>query len=60
MIDRVENPGTGKINIAKTFGALLKKQFEKDPRFYLFSPDETTSNRLAEVYDTESVPGIFR
>ena len=53
MIEHVENPGTEKINIAKTFGALLKKQFQKDPHFYLFSPDETTSNRLAEVYDTE-------
>lgn len=54
MIDRVENPGAEKINIAKTFGRLLAKQFEKDPNFYLFSPDETTSNRLAEVYDVES------
>lgn len=53
MIERVENPGTEKINLAKTFGSLLKKQFQKDPHFYLFSPDETTSNRLAEVYDTE-------
>ncbi|MBQ1528605.1 hypothetical protein IIZ77_03095 [Candidatus Saccharibacteria bacterium] len=53
MIERVTNPGTEKINNAKTFGALLKNQFQKDPHFYLFSPDETTSNRLAEVYDTE-------
>ena len=53
MIERVENPGQENINIAKTFGALLKKQFEKDPHFYLFSPDETTSNRLTEVYDAE-------
>ena len=53
MIERVENPGTDKINIAKTFGHLLVKRFEKDPRFYLFSPDETTSNRLSEVYDIE-------
>ena len=53
MIERVENPGTEKINLAKTFGHLLAKQFAKDPHFYLFSPDETTSNRLAEVYDAE-------
>lgn len=53
MIERVECPGTDKINIAKTFGHLLAKQFEKDSHFYLFSPDETTSNRLTEVYDTE-------
>ncbi len=51
MIERVENPGTERINIAKTFGKLISKEFENDPRFYLFSPDETTSNRLTEVYD---------
>ena len=51
MIERVEKPGAEKINIAKTIGDLLAKRFDKDPRFYLFSPDETTSNRLSEVYD---------
>ena len=54
MIERVENPGAEKINIAKTFGHLLAERFAKDPHFYLFSPDETTSNRLTEVYDAES------
>ena len=54
MIERVEHPGEDRINLAKTFGHLLKERFEKDPRFYLFSPDETTSNRLTEVYDIES------
>lgn len=53
MIERVDNPGAEKINLAKTFGHLLAKQFARDPHFYLFSPDETTSNRLAEVYDAE-------
>ena len=53
MIERVEHPGTEKINLAKTFGRLLRERFEKDSRFYLFSPDETTSNRLTEVYDIE-------
>ncbi|MBR2587374.1 hypothetical protein IKE71_03330 [Candidatus Saccharibacteria bacterium] len=53
MIDRVENPGQILINNAKTFGRLIRERFEKDPRFYLFSPDETTSNRLTEVYDVE-------
>lgn len=51
MIERVDNPGTEKINLAKTFGHLLAKRLESDPHFYLFSPDETTSNRLSEVYD---------
>ena len=53
MIERVETPGADKINLAKTFGRLLRERFEKDPHFYLFSPDETTSNHLAEVYDIE-------
>lgn len=53
MIERVENPGAEKINVAKTFGRLLRERFEKDPKFYFFSPDETTSNRFTEVFDVE-------
>lgn len=53
MIERVANPGSEKINIAKTFGRLLSERFKKDSHFYLFSPDETTSNRLSEVYNEE-------
>lgn len=53
MIERVEKPGEEKINIAKTIGRLLREQFEKDPRFYFFSPDETTSNRFSEVFEVE-------
>ena len=53
MIERVETPGQDKINIAKTFGALLKDRFKKDPHFYFFSPDETTSNRLSAVFDEQ-------
>ena len=58
MIERVEHPGTQKINVAKTFGRLLRERFEKDPKFYFFSPDETTSNRFTEVYDVESARGL--
>ena len=54
MIERVENPGKELINVAKTFGDLLKARFEKDPSFYFFSPDETTSNRLAAVFESET------
>jgi len=50
MIERVENPGAEKFSTARKFGELLREQMEKDPRFYLFSPDETTSNRLDEVF----------
>lgn len=53
MIERVDNPGTEKINIAKTFGRLLRERLEKDPRFYFFSPDETTSNRFDEIFQVE-------
>ena len=53
MIERVEKPGEDKINIAKTFGRLIRERMEKDSKFYFFSPDETTSNRFSEIYDTE-------
>lgn len=36
---------------AHKIGALLKEQMVKDPHFYLFSPDETTSNRADAVFD---------
>ena len=48
------NPGSTKKSIAKTFGAKLKQQAEKDQTFYLFSPDETTSNKLDEIYQATS------
>ena len=54
MNPRVEQPGTTLVNNAKTFGHLLAEQMQKDPHFYLFSPDETTSNRLSEVYELEA------
>lgn len=41
-------------SIAKVFGAKLKNQAEKDPTFYFFSPDETTSNKLDEIYQATS------
>ena len=36
---------------AKTFGALIKDTMKDNKTFYLFSPDETTSNKLDAVYD---------
>ena len=39
---------------AKTLGELLKNDAMKRPDFYLFSPDETTSNKLDAVYEVES------
>ncbi len=38
---------------AKKFGELIAKKMQEDPHFYLFSPDETTSNKLDKVFDVE-------
>ena len=49
----IENPGTEYCSIAERFGELLKLTLKTDPHFYLFSPDETTSNKLEKVYEVE-------
>jgi len=36
---------------AKALGELLKNEMSVNSHFYLFSPDETTSNKLDAVYD---------
>lgn len=38
---------------AVELGNLLAKRMQEDPHFYLFSPDETTSNKLDAVFDVE-------
>lgn len=38
---------------AKVFGKKLAEEFRKDPHFYFFSPDETTSNKFDEIFDVE-------
>lgn len=53
MIERIENPGKELYSSAIRIGELLKEQFIKDPHFYFFSPDETTSNKFDQIYDTE-------
>ena len=53
MIERVINPGAEKFSSAERIGELLAEQFQKDPHFYFFSPDETTSNRLDEIFKVE-------
>ena len=47
----IEKPGAEKCSIAKAFGEGLREEMEKHEDFYFFSPDETTSNRLSEVYE---------
>ncbi len=54
MIDIVENPGTEKFSPAKSIGAAMADYMSKHDDFYLFSPDETTSNKLDAVYEVSS------
>lgn len=51
---RLECPGQTFHSSAKTFGELLKDLAAKNPNFYLFSPDETTSNKLDAIYQSTS------
>ena len=53
MIERVDNPGTELYSPAEKIGELLTEQFEKDPHFYFFSPDETTSNKFDRIFTVE-------
>lgn len=53
MIDRVESPGLELFSPAKRIGELLFEEFKKDPHFYFFSPDETTSNKFDKIFEIE-------
>ena len=53
MIDRVDRPGLEHYSPAKRIGELLARELQRDPYFYFFSPDETTSNRLDQVFEVE-------
>lgn len=53
MIERVENPGAELFSPALKIGELLTAELKKDPSFYFFSPDETTSNKFDKVFDIE-------
>ena len=50
----IERPGQNLASSAEKIGQLIKFSLENDPSFYLFSPDETTSNRLEAAYDVSS------
>lgn len=47
-------PGQSFNSTAKRFGELIKQTIKQDPYFYLFSPDETTSNKLDAAYAVTS------
>lgn len=53
MTSHVDKPGTELFSPAERIGALLTDQFKKDPTFYFFSPDETTSNKFDEIFNVE-------
>lgn len=51
MIDTVENPGQESFSPARSLGAVMAEYMSKHEDFYLFSPDETTSNKLDAVFE---------
>ncbi len=51
MIDVVDNPGKDKFSPARSIGVIMADYMSKHEDFYLFSPDETTSNKLDAVYE---------
>lgn len=53
MIDVVDNPGKEKFSPARSIGRVMADYMAKYRDFYLFSPDETTSNRLDAVYEVD-------
>ena len=53
MIEKVDNPGEERFSPAKRIGRLLAEEFRRDPHFYFFSPDETTSNKFDEIFEAE-------
>lgn len=54
MIDTVEHPGSEKFSPAKRIGAAMASYMMRHQDYYLFSPDETTSNKLDAVYEISS------
>lgn len=50
----IKEPGKDHYSSAEKLGEMLRETFKKDPHFYLFSPDETTSNKLEKSYEATS------
>ncbi len=50
----IVHPGQDKASSAETIGSLIEYIIKNDPNFYLFSPDETTSNKLDAAYHATS------
>ncbi len=54
MIDVVDNPGKDSFSPARSIGAAMADYISKHDDFYLFSPDETTSNKLDAVFEVST------
>lgn len=54
MPERLANPGGERFSPAVQIGELLRKEMISDKTLYLFSPDETTSNKLDAVYKEQA------
>lgn len=54
MIDVIDHPGKDKFSPARSIGQIMANYMSKHDDFYLFSPDETTSNKLDAVYEVSS------
>lgn len=48
---KIDQPGSELHSLATVFGEGLYDEMKKHEDFYFFSPDETTSNKLAHVFD---------
>ncbi len=54
MIDVVDQPGKESFSPARSIGVAMADYMSKHDDFYLFSPDETTSNKLDAVFEVSS------
>ncbi len=53
MVNMINNSQQKLYSSAKRIGELLTDEFKKDPSFYFFSPDETTSNKFDQIFEVE-------
>ena len=51
MPTEIKRPGEKRFSSAEQIGELIAEKMKKDKTFYLFSPDETTSNKLDKPYE---------
>ncbi len=54
MIDVVDQPGKESFSPARSIGVAMADYMSKHDDFYLFSPDETTSNKLDAVFEVSA------